>query len=96
MKGETGFGNVGNVNVFVADNRGFTAEEIADRAIDKIIFVGNESAPEVREQALAHKSQIHKVLLAYLQEAQANERTTICNKLSEAGLGDAAEFVKNL
>jgi hypothetical protein len=34
--------------------------------------------------------------LTYLQEAQVNERTTICNKLSEAGLGDAAEFVKNI
>lgn len=96
MKGETGFGNVGIVNVFVADNRGFSAEEIADRAIEKIIFVGNESAPEVRDQALAYKSQIHKLLISYLKEAQINERTTICNKLIEAGLGDAAELVKNL
>ena len=63
MKGESGFGSVGTVNVFVADNRGFTAEEIADRAIDKIIFVGNESAPEVREQALAYKAQIREVVL---------------------------------
>jgi hypothetical protein len=96
MKGESGFGSVGTVNVFVADNRGFTAEEIADRAIDKIIFVGNESAPEVREQALAYKAQIREVVLGYLQEAQANERTTICNKLIEAGLGDAAELVKHI
>jgi hypothetical protein len=96
MNGQTGFGNVGQVNVFVANNRGFTAEEIAERAIDKIISVGNESASEVREQALAFKSQIHGVLLSYLKEAQQNERLTICNKLSEAGLGDAAEFVKHL
>ena len=96
MKGESGFGNVGTVNVFVAENRGFTAEEIADRAIDKIIFVGNESAPEVRDQALAYKAEIHRLLISYIKEAQVNERTTVYNKLIEAGLGDAAEFVQNL
>jgi hypothetical protein len=96
MKGESGFGSVGTVNVFVAENRGFTAEEIADRAIDKIIFVGNESAPEVRDQALAYKAEIHRLLISYLKEAQVNERTTVYNKLIEAGLGDAAEFVQNL
>lgn len=96
MNGQVGFGNVGQVNVFVANNRGFTAEEIAHRAMDKIISVGNESAPDVREQALAFKSKIHDVVLGYLKEAQENERLTICNKLSEAGLIDAAEFVKHL
>lgn len=96
MNGQTGFGNVGQVNVVVADNRGLTAEEIADLAINKIISVGNESAPEVREQALAFKSQIRDVLLKYLTDAQVNERATICTKLLEAGLNDAAEFVKHL
>lgn len=96
MNGQTGFGNVGQVNVVVADNRGLTAEEIADLAVNKIISVGNESAPEVREQALAFKSQIKEVLVKYLKDAQVNERATICIKLSEAGLNDAAEFVKHL
>jgi hypothetical protein len=96
MIGQTGTSNVGIVNVFVADGRGFTAEEIADRAIDKIIFVGNESAPEIREQALAYKAEIRAVVLSYLEEAQANERVTIHNKLSEAGFTEASEFVKNL
>jgi len=96
MIGEIGNSNVGLVNVFVADKRGFTAEEIVDRAIDKIIFVGNESAPEIREQALAYKAEIREVVLSYLQEAQANERVTIYNKLFEAGFIEASEFVQNL
>jgi hypothetical protein len=37
---------VGSVSVFTTDNRGFDAEEIADRAIDKIIFVGDTLVPE--------------------------------------------------
>lgn len=96
MNGQVGFGNVGQVHVVVSDNRGLTAEQIADLAVNKIISVGNESAPEVREQALAFKSQIRDVLLKYLSDAQANERATICTKLLEAGLNDAAEFVKHL
>lgn len=96
MNGETGFGNVGQVNVVIADNRGLTAEELADLAMNRIISVGNESASEVREQALAFKSQIKDVITGYLKDAQVNERATICTKLSEAGLIDAAEFVKHL
>lgn len=96
MNGETGFGNVGQVNVVVANNRGLNAIELADLAVNRIISVGNESAPEVREQALAFKLQIKDVLIRYLKDAQTQERATICNKLSEAGLNDAAEFVKHL
>lgn len=96
MKGESGFSAVGNVNIIVTENRGMTPLELADLAINRIISVGNESAPELREQALAYKSNIKDVLIKYLSDAQMHERVTICNKLDEAGLGDAAEFVKNL
>jgi hypothetical protein len=96
MIGQESSSGLGQVKVFVAENRGFTAEEIAERAIEKIIFVGNESAPEVREQALAYKAQIQEVLVKYLKDAQANERLTICNRLTEAGLSDAADFIKTI
>lgn len=96
MNGQVGFGNVGQVNVVISDNRGLSAVQIAELALNRIISVGNESAPEVREQALAFKLQIKDVLVKYLTDAQVQERATICNKLSEAGLNDAAEFVKHL
>jgi len=96
MKGESSLSGVGNVSIIVTENRGMNPVELADLAINRIISVGNESAPEVREQALAYKSNIKDVLIKYLTDAQAHERVTICNKLNEAGLGDAAEFVKNL
>lgn len=96
MNGQVGFGNVGQVNVVISDNRGLSAVQIAEMALNRIISVGNESAPEVREQALAFKLQIKDVLVKYLTDAQVQERATICAKLSEAGLNDAAEFVKHL
>ena len=49
---------VGSVSVFTTDNRGFDAEEIADRAIDKIIFVGDTLVPETAKLAQVYRQQI--------------------------------------
>lgn len=75
----------GDIKVYSTINRGFTPEEIADRAIDKIIFVGKDSHPAIREQAEAYKSHIKSVVLAYLKEAVKSDRTTIANRLRDAG-----------
>jgi hypothetical protein len=40
----------GNVNVYTTSNRGFTPEEISERAVDKIISVGSQTHPVIREQ----------------------------------------------
>lgn len=76
---------VGNVGVLTTHNRGFTAEEIADRALDKIVYVGQNSHPAIREQAEAFREQIKGVLLYYLKEMAENERVTIASKLRDAG-----------
>ena len=45
--------DVGNVLVRTTSNRGFTPEEIAERALDKIVYVGSQSHPAIRDQAEA-------------------------------------------
>lgn len=75
----------GVVSVHTTSGRGFTAEEIAERALDKIVYVGSQSHPVIREQAEAFRGQIRQVLIAYMKEAVQSERTTIANKLREAG-----------
>lgn len=87
---------LGLVKVFTTQNRGFTPEEIAERAIDKIIFVGTQSHPLLREQALAFKDRIHEVLVRYLKEAQEAERLTICGKLNGQGLNEIADLIRRL
>jgi hypothetical protein len=85
--------NLGAVNVYTTDNRGFTAEEIAERALDKIIYVGDKSHPVIAEQARAFKEHIKHVLVQYLREAQQSERITICAKLSQAGHPEIAKLI---
>lgn len=75
----------GDVVVHTTNNRGFTPEEIAERALDKIIYVGSNSHPAIREQAEAFRENIRHVLVFYLKEAVKSDRTTLANRLREAG-----------
>ena len=75
----------GSVAVLTTDNRGFTPEEIAERALDKIIYVGGNCHPAIRDQAEAFRENIRKVLVFYMNEAIQSDRTTIAARLREAG-----------
>lgn len=80
--GHTG---VGAFKVETADHRGWTPEELAERALDRIIYVGGNSHPAIREQAEAFRANIRTVLVHYLNEAVQSERTTLAAKFREAG-----------
>jgi hypothetical protein len=85
---------LGGVVVQTSNGRGFTPEEIAERALDKIISVGDDSHPVVRDQALAFREKIRHVLVFYMKEAVQSERTTIANKLREAGHPELVNLLK--
>lgn len=85
---------LGGVTVQTTNNRGFTPEEIADRALDKIISVGGNSHPAIVDQAMAFRENIRHVLVFYLKEAVQSERTTIANRLREAGYPDLVTLLK--
>lgn len=76
---------LGGVVVHTTDNRGFTPEELTERAIEKIIYVGSNSHPAVRAQAEAFRESIKGVVLAYMKEAVASHNVTIANRLTQAG-----------
>ena len=48
----------GNVTVHSTSGRGFSPEELAEMALDKIVYVGSKSHPVIREQAEAFKNKI--------------------------------------
>lgn len=78
-------GTVGNVMVMTTHNRGFTPEEIAERALDKIIYVGSGTHPAIRDQAEAFKDSIRQVLVHYMHEAIRSHKVTLTNKIMDAG-----------
>ena len=75
----------GSVMVHTTNNRGFTPEEIAERALDTIISVGSQSHPAIRDQAEAFRNQIREVLIFYMKETVKSDRTTVAAKLRDAG-----------
>ncbi len=78
-------GDVGSVMVQTTENRGFTPEESADRALDKIIYVGGNAHPAIRDQAEAFKDSIRQVLIYYMREAVRSHNVTLVNKFKQAG-----------
>lgn len=78
-------GLVNGVAVATTDNRGWSIEELAQRASDKIVFVGDQSHPAIQAQARAFKDRVTHVVAFYLKEAVEQDRLTIANRLREAG-----------
>jgi major membrane immunogen (membrane-anchored lipoprotein) len=76
---------VGSVFVETTENRGWTPDELASRAADKIIHVGDQSHPAVQAQARAFKESVKHVVAFYLKEAVKQDRSTIANRLRQAG-----------
>lgn len=81
----SGTSGLGNVEVMTTSGRGFTPEEVAERALDKIIYVGGSAHPAIREQAEAFRANIRSVLVFYLHEAVRSHNVTLANKLEQAG-----------
>lgn len=75
----------GSVMVQTTQNRGLTADEVAERAVDKIISVGEQSHPAIRDQAHAFRQHIQAVVSFYIKEAIKNDRATLAIKLRDAG-----------
>lgn len=69
--------SLGNVFVQTTENRGYTPEEIAERATARILRVQTEG-------------ELNRVLIKYLQEAQTSERMNARRTLIEQGFSDAA------
>ena len=75
----------GAIRVESTHGRGFSADELADRALDKIIAVGGNSHPAITEQARAFRENIRKVLVFYMNEAMRSQRVTLVAKFRKAG-----------
>ena len=75
----------GGVKVMTTSGRGFNPEEVAERALDKIIAVGSDSHPAVRVQAEAFKNDIRKVLVQYMKEMVRSHNTTLAHRFKEMG-----------
>ena len=75
---------VGDITLATVSDRGFTPEELAERALDKIIYVGGNSHTLIQEQANAFRDQIRGVLVEYMKQAIRSNHTTLANRFRDA------------
>lgn len=85
MISTSGGASLGIITASSVSGRGFTPEELAERALDKIIYVGQRSDPAIRAQAEAYKEQIRVVLVEALHQAVKSNHTTLMNRFRAAG-----------
>lgn len=76
--------------------RGFTPEEIAAQAADRIVSVADTAHPAIRDQAIAYRGDIEKLLVGYLKQAVRSDRTSVYNALQGAGHPELAELIRRL
>ena len=74
----TGDMELGQVFVQTTSNRGYTPEEIAERAANRVLRVQD-------------RDELQRVLTKYLHEAQESERMNVRRLLIENGFNDAAK-----
>jgi len=70
-------GEIGSANVHTTQNRGHSAEELAEMALNKIVFIGSDIPDPIKEQALAYRENLRDVLIFYMRQAMLSERTTM-------------------
>ena len=83
-----------NFEVHTTSGRGHTPEEVAEFALDKIMYVSKDANPLIREQAETFKDYIRQVLVKYLKQAVQSDRTTLSNRLREAGHSDLIKILE--
>jgi len=87
---------IGNAVVFTSDNGGHSPEQMAEMALNKIMVVSKTAPPVIRDQALAYRDHIRKVLVFYMAKMAENERTTIYALMKQQGQHDMAEIIRSL
>lgn len=84
---------LGSVQVMTSNGRGFSAEELADRALNQIINVGDNAPPVIAEQARAFRENLREVLIYFMREAMRSRNVTLAAKFTEAGFPELVKLI---
>lgn len=88
-----GTSQIGDVKAYTTSGRGLNVEELADMAMRKVIHVADTAAPALQDQARMFKENIRALLIAYMHQAIKSDRTTLYNKLRDAGNSEIADII---
>ena len=85
---------LGQIKALGVSGRGFTPEELADNTLDRIISISASADPVIRQQAEAFREHIRLVLVSYGNQCVNSNKTTIANRLRDAGHPDLTKLLE--
>jgi len=86
---------LGQITAKGVSGRGFTPEELAENAVDRIISISATADPVIRQQAEAFRDHIRSVLVSYGRQCVRSNHTTISNRLRDAGHSELTKLLEN-
>jgi hypothetical protein len=86
---------LGEIKATSVSGRGFTPEEVAEQALVKIVSIGGNCHPVIRDQAEAFKNDIRGVLVHYMKQAVRSNHTTLANRFRAAGHPELVKLLEN-
>ena len=95
MLSALGGAEIGEIKATLVSGRGFTPEEVAEQALNKIISVGGNCHPVIRDQAEAFKNEIRGVLVHYMRQAVRSNHTTLANRFRAAGHPELVKLLES-
>ena len=94
MLSTSGGALLGQVTAMGVSGRGFTPEELAENALDRIISISSSADPVIRQQAEAFREHIRAVLVSYGRQCVKSNHTTISNRLRDAGHPELTQLLE--
>ena len=95
MLSTSGGALLGQIKAMSISGRGFTPEELAENALERIISVSATADPVIRQQAEAFREHIRAVLVSYGKQCVRSNHTTISNRLRDAGHPELTKLLEN-
>ena len=85
---------LGEIKAMCVSGRGFTPEELAENALDRIISISSNADPVIRQQAEAFRQHIRAVLVSYGNQCVRSNHTTLANRLRDAGHPELTQLLE--
>ncbi len=85
---------LGEIKAMGVSGRGFTPEELAENALDRIICISASADPVIRQQAEVFKNQIRGVLISYGHQCIRSHGTTLTNRFRDAGHSELTQLLE--
>ena len=87
---------VGSVNVVATENTGLSPEYWTERILERLISISDSADPLLKAQADAFRTSIAQVVLIYMKQAIASDRSTVAGLFEKQGHRDMADIIRRL